>query len=659
MTRKGCVLYASWGAIASFFRGPRGAPARAWNAWGFSPPAARYAGEVGKRWALVVGLVAVAGLGMQARTQLTELSRPRNQRDSDYVGSDQCRSCHPSHHDSWHRTFHRSMTQEATAETVLGDFDDARFSYGGVDARMSRDTQGRFWMHFGRGPEAWSAQVTRTVGSHRYQQYLAQLPGEPGVWMRLPLAWNVLDGRFMHMNGGFLTPDPPGLDAAGAPSPAGAIADADYQRHVTRWNDNCVFCHNVDARPGLGQDGRFDTHVAELGVACEACHGPGSVHAAHNRSPLRRYLLHLSDRADPTIANPTRMPPARSAEVCGQCHGQRLARDIGQVLRDGDDYLPGEPLMHFSRPLARDTTVNGQAGTFTARFWPDGTPRLTAYEYQGVLQSACATRGPMDCGSCHSMHAADPRGQLRTGADSDAMCTGCHATLADRQDKEAHAQHDIDGPGGRCVNCHMGQVVYGLVDAHRSHRIDVPKPGVQPAAGRPDTCTLCHAGRSRRWAGRALARMWPARRTDATAKAADTLRSRPDTTPDASPQAEVPRLLLAGDPIERAVAAAALGRMQSRDNPVPRRVGLLMDTMLDDDYPAVRAIASRSLSALLPPETLDTLAPFTATDARASRARFLTRLRAQLPAGAVQPPDPDWAAALRAQAARVAIEIGE
>jgi hypothetical protein len=90
--------------------------------------------------------------------------------------------------------------------------------------------------------------------------------------------------------------------------------------------------------------------------------------------------------------------------------------------------------------------------------------------------------------------------------------------------------------------------------------------------------------------------------------------------------------LLAGDPIERTVAADALGRAAAQYAPAyrPRIAGLLQDAHDHDPYPAVRAIAARSLQAL--------------------RAR-----------GAVTPtaPDPALAAALRARAAQTAIEIGE
>jgi predicted CXXCH cytochrome family protein len=589
-----------------------------------------------RRWAYALtACAAFAGVSHLLVGKLdAELDQPRSLASTPYVGSRACAQCHPSHAESFHRTYHRTMTQDATEASVLGAFDGRTLDYLGVRARMQRGAAGEFSIAFGpvEGPAQWSARVERSVGSHRYQQYLAR---DGDLYFRLPIAWDVRAERFIHMNGAFLTPDPE------LAANSGRVSHQDYNRHVTRWNDNCVFCHNVHPNPGLNAEtGVFATQVAELGVACEACHGPAAEHVAQNKNPLRRYALHTSARADPTIRNPARMAPARSAEVCGRCHGQRITADIAQFHRSGDPFVPGEPLAHYSKPLARDTQQNGESGLFAARFWRDGTARLTAYEFQGYLQSPCAKGGSFSCESCHAMHQGDPAGQLRPEAAGDALCTGCHRAYASPPSAAKHARHPAGAAS--CVACHMPSIVYGLVSVQLSHRIEVPDPARQARDERPDACTLCHVDRTRSWAAAALAA--------------------PLTTPDPAAAvglSEVAYRLMAGDPIERAVAAHALGDTAARFAPAyaPTLHGLLAETLISDDYPAVRAIAARSLERALlhlQPSAAAKLHSFVATDTRAERRRSLDASGAAL----VYPPA-SLVLRLRAQAKDVAIEIGE
>ncbi|MBZ0122095.1 MAG: cytochrome c family protein, partial [Sandaracinaceae bacterium] len=257
-----------------------------------------------KLLSLAILTAALAVLAWSGREVAVDLASERDLHGAGFAGSGACRRCHPSHYQSWARTYHRTMTQEASPESVLGNFDGARLRYGGVDAELARTEGGGFEMRFwAMGRSMGRARVVRTVGSHRYQQYLAQ---DGDVLFRLPLAWHVEERRWIHMNGAFLTPDPVPI--------AGVIAREDYHRHVTRWNDNCVFCHNVGPNPGVSGEPpgteRFQTRVAELGVACEACHGPGAEHARANGNPLRRYALHAGGQADPSIVNPERLSPA-------------------------------------------------------------------------------------------------------------------------------------------------------------------------------------------------------------------------------------------------------------------------------------------------------------------------------------------------------------
>ena len=196
----------------------------------------------------------------------------------------------------------------------------------------------------------------------------------------------------------------------------------------------------------------------------------------------------------------------------------------------------------------------------------------------------------------------------------------------------------------------MPRVVYGVLDVHRSHRIEVPDPARAAAYGRPDACTGCHADETPAWAAAAVQRWWGR---------AARQRRRPRPTRWPPPRGPLGKLL-SGDPIERAVAADALGRTRApAAAPAAARVraGLLLDAMANDDYPAVRHLAARALGRLVP--SLPALAaydpnetvPRPAAPPSNGCARRCRRLGGGARSGRVR--------RLREAAVAVAIDIGE
>jgi hypothetical protein len=214
------------------------------------------------------------------------------------------------------------------------------------------------------------------------------------------------------------------------------------------------------------------------------------------------------------------------------------------------------------------------------------------------------------------------------------MCTQCHAALAAPAALAQHAHHDPAGEGGRCVGCHMPRIVYGVLDVHRSHRIDVPappRPDAPAGAGadaRPDACTLCHLG----------------------------------GVPGGATGVGPLRAVFAAAPVGRAVAADALGRAPPFDaDDRARRLGALLAAMEGDAYPAVRHLAWRGLRRLIAPGAAPGAGPAAAYDPSAdaaARARLVAGLRRDLGAAA-RDPDPRVVAALGAAASQQALEIGE
>ena len=183
--------------------------------------------------------------------------------------------------------------------------------------------------------------------------------------------------------------------------------------------------------------------------------------------------------------------------ICGHCHGQRLADPLQPHPADderGDPYDPGENLREFYKPVQRDDKV--ESFSFASRFWDDGSPRLTAYEYQGLTRSKCFTAGQpgarLTCISCHSMHGGDPRGQLTEKMKTNAACTQCHEQFAPPAQLVEHTKHSATSTGSLCYNCHMPKIVYGIMSAHRTHDITNPRPDETVRFGKPNACNQCH-----------------------------------------------------------------------------------------------------------------------------------------------------------------------
>lgn len=547
--------------------------------------------------------------------------------DANYIESKKCIACHADHYQSWARTYHSRMTQEARPESVQGDFESNNsFEYQGVTARMER-RNGVFFMTFtypdGR---VESNQIVRTVGSRRIEQYITERNGQH---TRLPVAYDLINRRWMNLIGSFFYPD-----------------GKDYSHLRSAWDPNCVFCHNVKAQPNLDfKTGLFNTEVAELGIACGACHGAAAVHADAAASPFTRSFWRMSGSAPREIINPRKLDPELSLMVCGHCHGQRIPEAVDMIrdiLGHGDPYSAGGDLAVYYRPVWRETKVGEYS--FANRFWANGSPRLTAYEYQGILRSACFIKGDqknrMTCLTCHSMHDGDPKGQITAENRTNKPCLACHQQYEAPARLAEHTGHRADSDGSRCYNCHMPRVVYGIMSIHPTHDITVPDPQLTFAKLVPNACNQCHLDRSVNWAVKESKRLWPARFAEA--------RESED------PQFEMPegpRALFVGDALTRALMAEALA------GGGPFRVDASWTSpwlveALRDDYPIVRFFAARGLSTLWKgTQKPDYLNP---RECREALDRFGTLFDASIPQKVAK-----LAEALRAKRPNVDIEVGE
>jgi tetratricopeptide (TPR) repeat protein len=373
--------------------------------------------------------------------------------------------------------------QEASADTVLGDFAEAEHTLGGMTSRFFQ-REGRFLVRTqGSDGTLREHAIAYTFGVEPLQQYLVAFPG--GRLQALGIAWDARPAAAGGQRWFSLYPDAP-------PRPGDPLHWTGIDQ---TWNFMCAECHSTGLQKSYRPDReRYETRWAEIDVSCEACHGPGSAHAAWAASERSSADPRLPMRYGPRahwdfdqgarIARPDR-PGAHRAEVesCGRCHSRRA------VIRE--DYVHGQPLLETHLPSLLDAPL----------YFADGQILGEVYEWGSFRQSRMYAAG-VACSDCHEPHA------LRI-AEPDAACGRCHAPAAFAT--AAHHHHRPGTAGSSCVACHMPARTYMVVDERRDHGFRVPRPDLSAQLGTPDACTSCHADRASPWVEQSFARWYPDR----------------------------------------------------------------------------------------------------------------------------------------------------
>jgi hypothetical protein len=474
------------------------------------------------------------------------------------------------------------MTTVASPETMLAPWPEApafeRFRFEERDYAIQRRGD-EYWVEmddpgweasYGQIPRVWR-RVVQITGAHHWQ-FFWYATGSTRKVELFPFAYRVVDTpRWMPLDGCCV-------------SPPTMRQQAGVEDGVGRWSISCNKCHATHGRPRVRGPEEFDTHVAELGIACEACHGPGAEHVAANRDPLRRYALHASGDADETIVNPQALDHVRSSQVCGHCHA--VTRFPSDAERDvwneqGFRFRPGD--------LLSDTRGIDLAGD--DKFWSDGMIRVSGREYNGLLASPCYERGEMSCLSCHQMHQApdDPRtrdewrdDQLKPGMRDNVACTQCHAEYEDEGYLAEHTHHAPASSGSNCYNCHNPHTTYGLLKAIRSHEVSTPSVTESVETGRPNACNQCHLDRTLAWTAERLQQWYGI--------------EPPVLAPEQRDVAASILWTLKGDAGQRALAAWSFGWDEARSVSGTEWMTPVLSLMLTDPYHAVRYMAQRSIA---------------------------------------------------------------
>ncbi len=479
------------------------------------------------------------------------------------------------------------MTQIVGTNSVVADFNHVTLEW--LANRFALERHGdEFWVAIEDLDEVAEARRNNTppppparvqfrlvTGSHHMQVFWLPVPAG-NAQVGFPFTWLIEDKRWVPRQDAF-------------------IRDPQAPPQTEVWNQVCIRCHTTASQPRpRPEEDVFDSRVAELGISCEACHGPAERHMKHQQALAKQPAAKKPAGPDTTIVQPRDLDHVRASHVCGFCHSMKWFDDREGWKENGFRFRPGDDLEQTT-PIIRPKNLDAQPWLqrglaknpeiLNDFFWPDGMIRVAGREFNGLIESPCYQRGQMSCLSCHSLHQSEPNDMLARGMEGNQACLQCHAKYRDETAAlTAHTRHKADSPGSLCYNCHMPHTTYALLKSIRSHQIDSPTVRTTLQTGRPNACNLCHLDQTLDWTARTLTEWYGQPKaelnTEQTSTAASLL------------------WLLKGDAGQRALAAWHLGWEPARRASDEHWQAPHLALLLDDPYSAVRYIAHKSLRQL-------------------------------------------------------------
>ncbi len=318
---------------------------------------------------------------------------------AEYVGADSCKSCHAAAHKGWAATVHGDMIQDAQAAM----HDEARAmlehalknptekisadKYSGFKEAPTYGDLLKYGPHRDSGKEGSIAsldEIKYTVGGKWKQRYVVQTD-DGHVFLNWQHYWSTEDGKNNKPR-------------------------AHTYSENRSYEDRCLACHSTGYDYDLSNT--IDRSVAggyqltdvisEMGVSCEACHGPGSAHIAD--------IFKNREAGLANIINPAEFTVQQQLDACGACHARNNKWHENPYRNDTPKFLIGDNLDE----LVEISRIEHTPG----RFYEDGAGRSHRMEYNDMEQGP---KAGMTCTSCHN-----PHNETTLKMEFAALCASCH-----------------------------------------------------------------------------------------------------------------------------------------------------------------------------------------------------------------------------------------
>ena len=274
------------------------------------------------------------------------------------------------------------------------------------------------------------------------------------------------------------------------------------------WNLFCARCHttNLDIQEKNPSHTMASVEWTDKGIACEACHGPGSLHKEYfNSNYVNRVAGWFNSklRGEPVayIANAAKLDKDQAMSVCARCHGSDIFLGGTDIYRTFEPGYSREGRTNDLSQYFQSAPMTPNRNSPTVETYADGEPKGIGMLFRSMIESTCYQQAEVRCFDCHNPHdnklPAKPDILFPSEA-SNNYCLGCHVDL--RADVDEHTQHDPSTDGSYCYDCHMPKIITklatGILETTRTHRMSyIPEPpGTHEATAgaAPNACLLCH-----------------------------------------------------------------------------------------------------------------------------------------------------------------------
>jgi hypothetical protein len=348
-----------------------------------------------------------------------------------YVGMQTCRQCHASIYDTYIQTGMGSSLGLATKKKSAASFQGSeiydRFSDLHYKALWHQDSLhikefrllGKDTVHLR------TEQVNYIIGSGQHTN--SHLQSVNGYLNQMPMTYYTQSKKWDL---------PPGFE------------NGVNTRFTRKIGLECMSCHNAYPDFVKGSENKY--RAVPLGIDCERCHGPGSIHVAQRQT---KSAIDTSKFIDYSIVNPAKLSVDAQFDICQRCHLQG-----NSVLKEGKsflDYKPGQKLSDFISVFL-PKYKNGE-DDFIMASHADRLKQSPCFirsaEKAGNTNQLKPYRNALTCVTCHNPHVS----VRHAGPDLfNNKCLDCHAGLPGARDmSKLEKTHTKLKKWSDCIPCHM------------------------------------------------------------------------------------------------------------------------------------------------------------------------------------------------------------